>query len=166
MATADNRTETFSSHMLKALRALTATQLELVTAQAHSSAPTEGGVRAWELLWGNLRSAASLASVIHTSAMNGVLEAIQAEIRTPAPLVPQESAEYRPLLEAIEDAIRCADQISRSTEHAFERLICAGQGESDCAQTVNMVRLYAGATQCLLEAVKLELKPENPAVRN
>lgn len=170
MSTTDDKIEKFTSHMLKALRSLTSAQLELMNAQRHSNATTEDD-RAWELLWGNLRSVTSLASVIRASMMNrGALETIEAETLTPsalpAPLVSEESEEFQPLLEAVDDATRCAEQMSRSTSAAYERLIYVGHGESDCAHAVSMVRLYGHAAQSLLETVKSELEPAKTMVAN
>ncbi len=170
MPTTDDKIEKFTSHMLKALRALTSAQLDLVNAQRYSNATTEDD-RTWELLWGNLRSVISLGSVIRASVMNrGAPEATEVETLTsaalPAPLIPKESEEFRPLREAVDDAMRCAEQMSRSTADAFEQLLYAGHGESDCAQTVSMVRLYGRAAQSLLETVQSELEPAGTAVTN
>ena len=170
MSTTDDKIEKFTSHMLRALRALTSAQLDLMNAQRYSNGTTEDD-RTWELLWGNLRSVMSLGGVIRASVMNsGAPETIEVETlesaAPPVPLVPEESKEFRPLREAVDNAMRCAEQMSRSTGDAFERLIYAGHGESDCAQTVSMVRLYGRAAQSLLETVQSELEPARTVVTN
>ncbi len=151
--------------MIRALSSLTNTQLELMNAQTISRTPELE--RAWELMWASLSSIVSLASVIRASVIDDrVLEAdSQADGALSPPLVPIESVEFRPLLEAIDDSMDCAQEMSRRTADAFEQLIYAGHGESDCAGTVTMVRLYGQAAKSLLELVRAELEPST-AVTN
>ena len=160
--------EKFTSHMIKALSSLTRSQLELMNAQTEASPPTPEIEQAWELLWSNLHSIVSLASVIRISVIDdrmlGRGSPTAAALTTP--LVPPESVEFRPLIEAVDASMECADQLSRRTEEAFERLIYTGHGESDCAGTVTMVRLYGRAAKNLLETVKAELEPSRAAVTN
>jgi hypothetical protein len=171
MSETNEKIERFTSHMLNALRALSTTQLELVNAKRWSRISTDELDRPWELLWGNLRSVVSLASIIRASVTEHVaIEAVDGETLMPdtarTPLVSEASREFQPLLEAIDDAMRCAEQMSRSTSDAYERLIYVGHGESDCAHTVSMVRLYGHAAQSLLETIKSELQPAGALVTN
>ena len=161
MQTPLDKIEKFTSHMIRALSSLTCSQLEFVNAQAQSTPRTPELDQAWELLWKNLRSVVSLASVIRASLIDErVLEAnLQTDAALPIPLVPAGSAEFRPLLDAIDESMGCAEHMSRRTADAFEQLIYAGHGDSDCAGTVTMVRLYGQAARSLLETVRAELEP-------
>jgi hypothetical protein len=128
MSETNEKIERFTSHMLNALRALSTTQLELVNAKRWSRISTDELDRPWELLWGNLRSVVSLASIIRASVSEHVaIESVDGETLMPdtarPPLVSEASREFQPLLEAIDDAMRCAEQMSRSTSDAYERLI-------------------------------------------
>lgn len=160
MSTPQDKIEKFTSHMIRALSSLTCTQLELVNAQAQSTPRTPEIDQAWELLWKNLRSVVSLASVIRASLIDDrPLNAnSQTDDALSTPLVPAESAQFRPLLEAIDESMGCAEHMSQCTADAFEQLIYAGHGDSDCAGTVTMVRLYGQAAKSLLETVRAELE--------
>lgn len=160
MQTPQDKIERFTAHMIRALSSLTCSQLEFVNAQAQSTPRTPELDQAWELLWKNLRSVVSLASVIRASLIDE--RVLEANLQTDAlstPLVPTESAEFRPLLDAIDESMGCAEHMSRRTADAFEQLIYAGHGDSDCAGTVTMVRLYGQAAKSLLETVRAELEP-------
>lgn len=168
MSGTEDNTEKFTSHMLKALSALTITQLALMNAQTASTPQTEEIERAWELLWGNLKSVSSLATVIRASVLEHGVPRVDAQIRAAlaTPLVPPGHAEFRPLLEAIEESMQCAERMSQHTADAFEQLIYAGHGESDCALAVSMVRLYGHAAETLLETVRAELEPTKIPITN
>lgn len=158
-----NDEDRFHSHMVKAFHSLTSAQLQLVGAQAHSRTSSDNIDRAWELLWGNLKSVVSLACVIRVSLLEqrtfdaaGV--ATQPDSHPETPLLPPDHIEFEPVLSAVEGSMRCAEELRRHASDAYERLIFAGRGDSDSVSTMSMIRLYAQASHALLETVKAELQ--------
>lgn len=152
---------TFESRMRKAIAALTRVQVELMDAQALSIISSGDLGRAWDLLWKSVHSCASLATVIRTAEAErsllerGMQESLSAAL--PAPLVPPESAEYAALVEQLEESLRSADKMCTCAGEFYETLIQAGQGDSDAALAVSICRLYAHASSCLLETVRVQL---------
>lgn len=158
-----NEKDRFGSHMLKAFHSLTNAQLQLVGAQAQSRASSGDVDRAWELLWANLKAVVSLACVIRVSYLEKrVLEASGAEAgiapEQPIPILSSDHVEFEPVLSSIDEAMRCAEEMRQHASDAYERLIFAGRGDTDCVSTLSMIRLYAQASHALLEAVKVELQ--------
>lgn len=158
-----NDEDRFGSHMLKALQSLTNVQLQLVGAQAQSRGSSDDIDRAWELLWANLKAVVSLACVIRISSLETrALEAPGAEAGMAAepavPVLSPDHVEFTPVLNSIEEAMHCAEETHQHASDAYERLIFAGRGDTDCVPTLSMIRLYAQASHALLETVKAELQ--------
>ena len=162
------RTNRFTSHILRATRALTSAQIELMNAQAEATLSNDEIDRAWELVWSNIGSVSSLANVIRATELeHNVPESnSQTCVAVITPLVRPESTEFRTLVEAVEESIECAEQLSRRSAEAAEQLIYVGRGESDCAMTVGMVRMYGRAAENLLRTVKAELQPARAMASN
>jgi hypothetical protein len=168
MAKTLENTNRFTSHMLRATRALTSAQIELMNAQTETTVSNEEIDRAWDLVWSNIGSVSALANVIRAAELEqSVLESDPQTRDFPVtPLVRPESAEFHPLVDAVDESIECAELLARRTADAAEQLIYAGHGESDCAITVGMVRMYGCAAESLLKSVKAELQPARVIASN
>jgi hypothetical protein len=162
------RTARFTSHMLRATRALTSAQIELMNAQAETTVSNEEIDRAWDLVWSNIGSVSALANVIRATELEQSVpdSAPQTCDAAITPFVRPESTEFRPLIEAVDESMECAEQLTRRTAEAAEQLIYAGHGESECAITVGMVRMYGHAAESLLKTVKAELQPAMATAAN
>ena len=147
--------------MLRAARALTSAQIELMNAQTESTVSNEEIDRAWELVWSNIGSVSSLANVIRAAELEHSVPESDPQTRdaVSTPLVRPEITEFHPLIEAVEDSMECAEQLTRRSAEAAEQLIYAGCGESDGAIAVGMVRMYGRAAVSLLKTVKAEIQP-------
>ena len=166
MTTDTEKTNRFTSQMLMASRALGHAQIHLMNAQAESTVSNEEIDRAWKLVWSNVGSVSALASVICVAELEPNVPESDSRLRDlrVTPLVGPESTEFRPLVDALEESMECADLLTRRTADAVEQLVCAGHGESDCAMTVGIVRMYGRAAESLLKTVKAALQSEKAMV--
>lgn len=155
--------DNFSNHMLRAFHALTNAQLQLMNAQAKSTSTIGEIEKAWDLLWRNIGCVVSLTSVIRASeSKSNAIVASRAggQILDGSAIgrVAKEIAEFAPLVNSIHELMYAAERMRRNAAIVFEKLIECDCGDSDCAFTVNMVRLYAQAVQSLVNTVNAELK--------
>ena len=155
--------DNFGSHMLRAFHAITNAQLQLMSAQAKANPPTSEIEKAWELLWRNIGCVVSLALVIRasesdSSAISASRSGAQVLEGPESLLIFPDSAEFAPLVRSIQELMHAADRMRRNAANVFEKLIECGHGDTDCAYTVNMVRVYAQAVQSLVHTVNTELQ--------